>query len=200
MTTSVVDLEVPETLQALVASRLDGLSGSERRRVTSLLPPAGAAASVALGTEAQRYFEHAMELSNDDLERAGLLEQAGQALWQSGTPPAPSSVCARQPSSTGAATLPWRAVRRCCSPQSCACRAISTRHAPCLGDSGQRRDPASTGSFAEALALARSSRALLDQFRRREDREALGEARHICEELGASSWLSALEPTSKVVT
>lgn len=53
---------------------------------------------------------------------------------------------------------------------------------------------------AEALALARSSRALLDQFRRREDREALGEARHICEELGASSWLSALEPTSKVVT
>jgi hypothetical protein len=148
MTTSVVDLEVPETLQALVASRLDGLSGSERRRVTSLLPPAGAAASVALGTEAQRYFEHAMELSNDDLERAGLLEQAGQALWQSGTPPAPSSVCARQPSSTGAATLPWRAVRRCCSPQSCACRAISTRHAPCLGDSGQRRGPASTGSFA----------------------------------------------------
>jgi CRP-like cAMP-binding protein len=101
MTTSVVDLEVPETLQALVASRLDGLSGSERRRVTSLLPPAGAAASLALGTEAQRYFEHAMELSNDDLERAGLLEQAGQALWQSGTPPAPSSVCARQPSSEG---------------------------------------------------------------------------------------------------
>jgi hypothetical protein len=65
-----------------------------------------------------------------------------------------------------------------------------------LGAELMRGDEPSSASSA----LARSSRALLDQFRRREDREALGEARHICEELGASSWLSALEPTSKVVT
>jgi class 3 adenylate cyclase/tetratricopeptide (TPR) repeat protein len=43
-----------------------------------------AAASLALGTEAQRYFEQAAELSDDDFERAELFEQAGQALWQSG--------------------------------------------------------------------------------------------------------------------
>jgi class 3 adenylate cyclase/tetratricopeptide (TPR) repeat protein len=43
-----------------------------------------AAASLALGTEAQRYFEHAAELADDDLERAALFEQAGRALFQSG--------------------------------------------------------------------------------------------------------------------
>ncbi len=43
-----------------------------------------AAASLALGPEAQRYFERAADLSEDDLERAGLFEQAGQALWQGG--------------------------------------------------------------------------------------------------------------------
>ena len=45
-----------------------------------------AAASLALGPEAQRYFEQAAELAEDDLERAELFEQAGRALWQSGDP------------------------------------------------------------------------------------------------------------------
>jgi class 3 adenylate cyclase len=43
-----------------------------------------AAASLALGTEAQSYLTQAAELTEDDFERAELLEQAGQALWQSG--------------------------------------------------------------------------------------------------------------------
>ena len=43
-----------------------------------------AAASLALGPEAERYFEQAAELAEDDLERAGLFEQAGRALLQSG--------------------------------------------------------------------------------------------------------------------
>jgi len=43
-----------------------------------------AAASLVLGPEAQRYFEQAAELADDDLERAALLEQAGKALRQSG--------------------------------------------------------------------------------------------------------------------
>ncbi|MFL5896264.1 MAG: adenylate/guanylate cyclase domain-containing protein [Thermoleophilaceae bacterium] len=43
-----------------------------------------AAASLALGPEAQRYFEQAADLVEDDLEKAVLFEQAGRALWQSG--------------------------------------------------------------------------------------------------------------------
>ncbi len=43
-----------------------------------------AAASLALGPEAQRYFEQAAELAEDDLERARLFEQAGRALRVSG--------------------------------------------------------------------------------------------------------------------
>ncbi len=45
-----------------------------------------AAASLALGPEADRYLEQAAELAEDDLERAGLFEQAGRALWHSGDP------------------------------------------------------------------------------------------------------------------
>jgi hypothetical protein len=78
-----------------------------------------------------------------------------------------------------------------------------------------RSDPLVEGRAALLLATVLrmqghldEARALLGRFRTAEgpgvDRivraEALGEARHICEELGASSWLSALEPTSKVVT
>src|SRR3954447_9189497 len=60
---------------------VDALRASARETLTA----AGrAAASLALGPEAQRYFEHAAELAQDDLERAGLLEQAGRALWQAG--------------------------------------------------------------------------------------------------------------------
>ncbi len=43
-----------------------------------------AAASLALGPEADRYLEQAAELAENDLERAGLFTQAGRALWQSG--------------------------------------------------------------------------------------------------------------------
>ena len=43
-----------------------------------------AAASLALGPEADRYFEQAAELADDDSSRAELLEQAGRALTQSG--------------------------------------------------------------------------------------------------------------------
>src|SRR5579859_2071275 len=59
------------------------LRASARERLTA----AGqAAASLALGPEAERYFEEAAELAEDDLERAGLLQAAGRALWVSGDP------------------------------------------------------------------------------------------------------------------
>ena len=45
-----------------------------------------AAASLALGPEAERYFEQAAELAEDDLERARLFEKAGGALVRSGKP------------------------------------------------------------------------------------------------------------------
>jgi class 3 adenylate cyclase/tetratricopeptide (TPR) repeat protein len=57
------------------------LRASARERLTA----AGqAAASLALGPEAERYFEQAAELAEGDLERADLLERAGRALWLSG--------------------------------------------------------------------------------------------------------------------
>jgi class 3 adenylate cyclase/tetratricopeptide (TPR) repeat protein len=57
------------------------LRASARERLTA----AGqASASLALGAEAQRYFDQAAELAEEDLERAGLLEQAGRALLHSG--------------------------------------------------------------------------------------------------------------------
>jgi class 3 adenylate cyclase/tetratricopeptide (TPR) repeat protein len=61
------------------------LRASARERLTA----AGqAAASLALGPEADRYFEQAAELAEGELERAGLLERAGRALWVSGDTPA----------------------------------------------------------------------------------------------------------------
>jgi class 3 adenylate cyclase/tetratricopeptide (TPR) repeat protein len=57
------------------------LRASARERLTA----AGqAAASLALGPEAERYFQEAAELAEDDLERAELLQRAGRALWVSG--------------------------------------------------------------------------------------------------------------------
>jgi class 3 adenylate cyclase/tetratricopeptide (TPR) repeat protein len=50
----------------------------------TLIRAGRSAASLALGSEADRYFEQAAELVEDDLERAELLEQAGRALRQSG--------------------------------------------------------------------------------------------------------------------
>ena len=56
-----------------------------RAQACERLAAAGqAAASLALGPEAERYFEQAADLADSDLERAGLFEQAGRALWQSG--------------------------------------------------------------------------------------------------------------------
>jgi class 3 adenylate cyclase/tetratricopeptide (TPR) repeat protein len=62
------------------ADDVGALRASAREQLTA----AGqAAASLALGPEADRYFEQAAELADDDLERAQLLERAGRALWQS---------------------------------------------------------------------------------------------------------------------
>jgi class 3 adenylate cyclase/tetratricopeptide (TPR) repeat protein len=63
------------------ADDVGALRAAARERLTD----AGrAAASLALGPEAQRYFQHAAELAEEDSERAALFEQAGQALAQSG--------------------------------------------------------------------------------------------------------------------
>jgi tetratricopeptide (TPR) repeat protein len=63
------------------ADDVAALRTSARERLTA----AGrAAASLGLGPEAQRYFEQAAELAEDDLERARLFEQAGRALFVSG--------------------------------------------------------------------------------------------------------------------
>jgi class 3 adenylate cyclase/predicted ATPase len=57
------------------------LRASAREKLTA----AGrASASLALGPEADRYFVEAAKLTEDDLQRAELFEQAGRALWQSG--------------------------------------------------------------------------------------------------------------------
>ncbi len=50
----------------------------------TLIRAGRSAASLALGSEADRYFEQAGELVGDDLERAELLEQSGRALRHSG--------------------------------------------------------------------------------------------------------------------
>ncbi len=52
----------------------------------TLIRAGRSAASLALGSEADRYFEEAAELVEDDVERAQLLEQAGRALFHSGDP------------------------------------------------------------------------------------------------------------------
>jgi class 3 adenylate cyclase/tetratricopeptide (TPR) repeat protein len=63
------------------AADVAALRASARERLTA----AGqAAASLALGPEADRYFEQGAELADDDGERAELMEQAGRALWQHG--------------------------------------------------------------------------------------------------------------------
>src|SRR3954454_7763511 len=62
-----------EDVAALRAAARDRLAAAGR-----------AAASLALGVEADRYFAHAAELADAELERAALFEQAGNALAQSG--------------------------------------------------------------------------------------------------------------------
>jgi class 3 adenylate cyclase/tetratricopeptide (TPR) repeat protein len=73
-------------LDAIRAEPDAGDVGTLRASARETLTVAGrAAASLALGPEAQRYFEQAADLSEDDLEKAVLFEQAGRALWQSGS-------------------------------------------------------------------------------------------------------------------
>lgn len=71
--------------EAIAAEPEAGDVGQLRASAREQLTTAGqAAASLALGPEARRYFEHAAELADNDLDRATLFEQAGRALWQSG--------------------------------------------------------------------------------------------------------------------
>jgi class 3 adenylate cyclase/predicted ATPase len=65
------------------AEDVDVLRASARERLISAGQAAG---SLALGPEADRYFEQAAELADTDIERAELFEQAGRALTQSGDP------------------------------------------------------------------------------------------------------------------
>jgi tetratricopeptide (TPR) repeat protein len=63
------------------ADDVDALRAAARDRLAA----AGrAAASLALGVEADRYFQHAAELADEDGQRAVLFEQAGNALAQAG--------------------------------------------------------------------------------------------------------------------
>src|SRR4051794_28410308 len=63
------------------ADDVDALRAAARERLAA----AGrAASSLALGAEADRYFAHAAELADADVERALLFEQAGHALARSG--------------------------------------------------------------------------------------------------------------------
>ena len=72
-------------LAAIRAEPDAGDVGVLRASAREKLSAAGrGAASLGLGPEASRYFEQAGELADDELERAELLEQAGQALWRSG--------------------------------------------------------------------------------------------------------------------
>jgi class 3 adenylate cyclase/tetratricopeptide (TPR) repeat protein len=63
------------------ADDADALRDSARETLTAA---GDAAARLALGSEADRYFAQAAELVSDDLERARLFEQAGQALYRNG--------------------------------------------------------------------------------------------------------------------
>jgi tetratricopeptide (TPR) repeat protein len=72
-------------MQAIEAEPDASDAASLRARARETLTAAGrAAASLALGSEADDYFVQAAELSDDDLSRAELLEQAGHALRRSG--------------------------------------------------------------------------------------------------------------------
>jgi class 3 adenylate cyclase/tetratricopeptide (TPR) repeat protein len=85
--------EAADIAEVLASHYLDAIAAdpeaddvaSLRAEARERLAAAGrAAASLALGPEAQRYLEQAAELTEDALERAELIEQAGRALLQSG--------------------------------------------------------------------------------------------------------------------
>ena len=82
--------EIAEVLASHLQEAIRADPGAEdvpqlRARARERLIAAGeAAASLALGPEADRYLEQAAELSENDKERALLFEHAGQALSKSG--------------------------------------------------------------------------------------------------------------------
>jgi class 3 adenylate cyclase/tetratricopeptide (TPR) repeat protein len=85
--------EVADIAEVLAAHHLAAIAADPdaddvavlRASARRALADAGrAAASLALGPEALRYFEQAAELAETDEERALLFEQAGRALWHSG--------------------------------------------------------------------------------------------------------------------
>ena len=127
------------------AEDVSELRASARARLTA----AGqAAASLALGPEAQRYFEQAAELAENDLERAALFEQAGRALWQSGDPDGAEQRLA------GAVELYRAAGRRTGGRAAVALAGIlryggrMVRRVSCWSRSGRTTGPARTGSCA----------------------------------------------------
>jgi class 3 adenylate cyclase/tetratricopeptide (TPR) repeat protein len=72
-------------VEAIRADPEAGDVGELRAAARETLTAAGqAAASLALGPEAERYLDQAAELAEDDRERARLFEQAGSALVRSG--------------------------------------------------------------------------------------------------------------------
>ncbi|HET9718643.1 MAG TPA: adenylate/guanylate cyclase domain-containing protein [Solirubrobacteraceae bacterium] len=87
--------EVSEIAEVLADHYLEAIQaapeapdvGELRASARETLTAAGrAAASLTLGPEADRYFEQAAALAEDGAERAGLYEQAGDALIRSGDP------------------------------------------------------------------------------------------------------------------
>ena len=83
-------IDIAEVLAShdLAAIRADPSAedvGELRASAREALTAAGrAAASLALGPEADRYFAQAADLAEDDLERAEMFAQAGFALWRGG--------------------------------------------------------------------------------------------------------------------
>ena len=84
---------IAEIAEVLASHYLDAVAAdpdaadvaSIRRSARETLAEAGRrAASLALGEEAQRIFDQATELAEDEANRAQLLEQAGRAAWLAG--------------------------------------------------------------------------------------------------------------------
>jgi tetratricopeptide (TPR) repeat protein len=82
--------EIAEVLAShyLDAARADpdapDSAGIRERALETLVEAGRRAASLALGEEAQRIFDRATELAEDDATRAELLEQSGRAAWLAG--------------------------------------------------------------------------------------------------------------------